>query len=130
VLLTGQDFLLSNNLINDFISLPLDLENEEVIAYFVSFLKTLSLNLNTNTVHFFFDEESQSFPLYTCAVKLFNHPENMVRIAVRTLTLNVFKGERCSPLRSHDSQLNTNQCEAICSATHRHLTCMSLWNSL
>ena len=30
--------------------------------------------------------------MYVEAIKFFNHPENMVRIAVRTLTLNIFKG--------------------------------------
>lgn len=34
----------------------------------------------------------RDFPLYTEAIKFFNHPESMVRIAVRTLTLNVYKG--------------------------------------
>ena len=35
----------------------------------------------------------RDFPLYTEAIKFFNHSESMVRIAVRTLTLNVYKGE-------------------------------------
>ena len=34
----------------------------------------------------------RDFPLYTEAIKFFNHSESMVRIAVRTLTLNVFRG--------------------------------------
>jgi len=33
----------------------------------------------------------RDFPLYTEAIKFFNHSESMVRIAVRTLTLNVYK---------------------------------------
>ena len=32
------------------------------------------------------------FPLYTEAIKFFNHEESMIRVAVRTLTLNVFSG--------------------------------------
>jgi hypothetical protein len=32
------------------------------------------------------------FPLYTEAIKFFNHDESMIRVAVRTLTLNVFRG--------------------------------------
>ena len=35
----------------------------------------------------------RDFPLYTEAIKFFNNPESMVRIAVRTLTLNVYKSE-------------------------------------
>jgi hypothetical protein len=37
-------------------------------------------------------QRSNDFPLYTEAVKFFNQPESMIRVAVRTLTLNVFKG--------------------------------------
>ena len=92
------------------------------MAYYISFLKTLSLKLNVHTIHFFFNEviswtgkcfiqnvlyifvlkfiftilvtklqHTNDFPLYTEAIKFFNHSESMVRIAVRTLTLNVYK---------------------------------------
>jgi len=30
--------------------------------------------------------------LYTEAIKFFKHEESMIRIAVRTLTLNIYKG--------------------------------------
>ena len=33
-----------------------------------------------------------TFPLYTEAVKSFGKPEAMIRTAVKTLTLNVYKG--------------------------------------
>ena len=43
-------------------------------------------------VHIFFTcQNTNDFPLYTEAIKFFNHSESMVRIAVRTLTLNVYK---------------------------------------
>lgn len=38
-------------------------------------------------------EEVVSFPLYTEAIKFFHHEEGMVRIAVRTITLSVYRGE-------------------------------------
>ncbi|KAI6241474.1 FPL domain-containing protein [Aphelenchoides fujianensis] len=92
---TSLYFLLSNNHINVMITHPFDFENEELLAYYVSFLKTLSFKLNPNTVHFFFNEASgrstHEFPLFTEALKFFNHNESMVRIAVRTITLNVFR---------------------------------------
>ncbi|VDK51068.1 unnamed protein product [Anisakis simplex] len=37
-------------------------------------------------------QSTQEFPLYTEAIKFYNHSEGMVRIAVRTTTLNIFKG--------------------------------------
>ena len=69
------------------------------MAYYISFVKTLSLKLNTHTVHFFFNEATKEFPLYTDAIKFFNHSEKMVRIAVRTLTLNVFRVREPTMLR-------------------------------
>uniref|UniRef100_A0A674MT08 C-type lectin domain containing 16A n=1 Tax=Takifugu rubripes TaxID=31033 RepID=A0A674MT08_TAKRU len=68
-----------------------DFSDEEIMAYYISFLKTLSLKLNNHTVHFFYNEHTNDFALYTEAIKFFNHPESMVRIAVRTITLNVYK---------------------------------------
>lgn len=41
----------------------------------------------------FLFQHTNDFALYTEAIKFFNHPESMVRIAVRTITLNVYKGK-------------------------------------
>lgn len=46
-----------------------------------------------------FQDEVVSFPLYSEAIKFFHHEESMVRIAVRTLTLNVYHGQ-CQLLHS------------------------------
>ncbi|CAL1291275.1 unnamed protein product [Larinioides sclopetarius] len=89
---TSLYYLLSNNHVNSIIVHKFDFSDEEVMAYYISFLKTLSLKLNTHTIHFFYNEHTNDFPLYNEAIKFFKHSESMVRIAVRTLTLNVFKG--------------------------------------
>lgn len=94
---TSLYYLLSNNHVNSIILHKFDLSDEEVMAYYISFLKTLSFKLNPHTIHFFFN--TSDFPLYTEAVKYFNHPEKMVRIAVRILTLNVFKVDEKSMLK-------------------------------
>uniref|UniRef100_A0A3Q2Q9A0 C-type lectin domain containing 16A n=1 Tax=Fundulus heteroclitus TaxID=8078 RepID=A0A3Q2Q9A0_FUNHE len=86
-------YLLSNNHVNSIIVHKFDFSDEEIMAYYISFLKTLSLKLNNHTVHFFYNEHTNDFALYTEAIKFFNHPESMVRIAVRTITLNVYKSE-------------------------------------
>lgn len=94
---TSLYYLLSNNHVNSIILHKFDLSDEEVMAYYISFLKTLSFKLNPHTIHFFFN--TSDFPLYTEAIKYFNHPEKMVRIAVRILTLNVFKVDEKSMLK-------------------------------
>uniref|UniRef100_A0A182S7F6 Uncharacterized protein n=1 Tax=Anopheles maculatus TaxID=74869 RepID=A0A182S7F6_9DIPT len=80
-----------NNLVNSIIVHKFDFSDEDVMGYYILFLKTLSLKLNTHTIHFFYNEHTNDFPLYTEAIKFFNHPESMVRIAVRTITLNVYR---------------------------------------
>lgn len=76
---------------NSIIVHKFDFSDEDVMGYYILFLKTLSLKLNPHTIHFFYNEHTNDFPLYTEAIKFFNHPESMVRIAVRTITLNVYR---------------------------------------
>jgi len=88
---TSLYYTLSNNLVNRMIQHPFDFGNEEILAHYISFLKTLSLRLNSKTVQFFFNDQLNTFPLYEEAIKFFDHPEGMARTAVRTITLNVFR---------------------------------------
>ena len=55
---SSLDYLLSNNHVNSIIMLKLDFSDEEVLAYYISFLKTLSFKLNKHTIHFFYNEVS------------------------------------------------------------------------
>ncbi|VDQ01242.1 unnamed protein product [Trichobilharzia regenti] len=97
---TAIYYLLSNNHTNAIITHRFDFTDEEVMAYYISFLKILSFRLNSSRIHFcisslyhhFVFQSRREFDLYVEAIKLFAHPEGMVRIAVRTITLNVHKG--------------------------------------
>jgi hypothetical protein len=69
---TSIYYLLSNNHVNSIIVLKLDFSDEEVLAYYISFLKTLSFKLNKHTIHFFYNEVESYyiilhlFPLQIC----------------------------------------------------------------
>jgi protein CLEC16A len=54
---TSLFYLFSNNHINELIEAELDFQDEEVMAYYISFLKTISLKLNEKTIQFFFFAE-------------------------------------------------------------------------
>ncbi|CAO4371667.1 unnamed protein product [Caenorhabditis nigoni] len=88
---TSLYFLLSNNHVNSIISHKFDLQNDEIMAYYISFLKTLSFKLNPATIHFFFNETTEEFPLLVEVLKLYNWNETMVRIAVRNILLNIVR---------------------------------------
>uniref|UniRef100_A0A1I7TWP5 FPL domain-containing protein n=1 Tax=Caenorhabditis tropicalis TaxID=1561998 RepID=A0A1I7TWP5_9PELO len=88
---TSLYFLLSNNHVNSIISHKFDLQNDEIMAYYISFLKTLSFKLNPATIHFFFNETTEEFPLLIEVLKLYDWNESMVRIAVRNILLNIVR---------------------------------------
>lgn len=50
------DYLLSNNHVNNIILHKFDFSDEEITAYYISFLKTLSLKLNRHSINFFYNE--------------------------------------------------------------------------
>ena len=55
-------------------------------------------------LYFCFPQRKSDFALYTEALKFFDHKESMVRIAVRTLTLNVYKGRYKQDAEMHALQ--------------------------
>lgn len=58
---SAPDYLLSNNHVNSIIVHKFDFSDEEVMAYYISFLKTLSLKLNAHTIHFFYNEVNEVY---------------------------------------------------------------------
>ena len=52
---TSLFYLFSNNHVNELIECDFDFDDEEVMAYYISLLKTISLKLNPATVQFFLD---------------------------------------------------------------------------
>ncbi|CAF5166121.1 unnamed protein product, partial [Rotaria magnacalcarata] len=58
---TSLYYLLSNNHINNIIVHKFDFNDEEITAYYISFLKTLSLKLNTQSINFFYNEVRYTF---------------------------------------------------------------------
>jgi protein CLEC16A len=84
-------YMLSHPFLNKLISYNFDLsEHNEIVDYFISFLKMLALKINKNSIQFFYNSRFKDFPLYGTAVNLYNHPESMVRTAARTITLTVY----------------------------------------
>ena len=84
-------YMLSNNHINELIRHPFDFGHDEIQAQYVTLLKAIALRLDAQTVQFFVDESAADgkFPLFEEALKLWRHPERMVRTAVRTIVLSV-----------------------------------------
>ncbi|KAL7675995.1 hypothetical protein ACOME3_002254 [Neoechinorhynchus agilis] len=84
-------YLLSNNHVNRLIEHQFDFDTDEVSAYYITFLKILSLRLSEATISFFFDEHKQILPLYEKAASFFDNPDSMIRVTARTAVLKIFQ---------------------------------------
>merc|ERR1719326_990986 len=94
--------LFDNSYLNDLILMPLDFADEEILAYYITLLKSLSMRLDRDTGPFFFSPQpshtaTSSFPLYIEATKFFSNSDQMVRATVRTITLQVYKVAKEDP---------------------------------
>lgn len=86
-------YLFSNEHINFLITYPFDFRNEELLSYYISFLRAISGKLNKNTISLLVKTEKEeivSFPLYVEGIRFAFHEEGMIRTAVRALTLNIY----------------------------------------
>jgi protein CLEC16A len=80
------------NRINELITYRFDFTDDDLLARYVSFLKTLALKLDRDTVQLFYNDRKQEFPLITEAALYHDSSDGMIQAAVRNLVLQVFKG--------------------------------------
>lgn len=85
------DYLLSHQFINKLIGFNFNFSNDEIVDYYISFLKSLGLKLTPDTIKFFYNSKFHKFPLYDQAIKFYNHRDSMVKTAVKTIVLTVFR---------------------------------------
>ncbi|XP_055586075.1 protein CLEC16A homolog [Uranotaenia lowii] len=90
-------YLLSN--VNSIIVHRYDFNNEDIMGHYITFLKTLSLKLSSETIYLFYNERTNAFPLYTEAIKYYNHSDSMVRTSVRTIIQKVYSVENPNMLQ-------------------------------
>jgi len=91
----STSYLLS--VLNPFFEVPPDLQDEEVVAYFVTLLKGLALRLNSdnvlNCIVTRSDSNNHCMPVLNCSVGLVDHMDMLVQTAARTAVLSILSLE-------------------------------------
>ena len=87
---TKKFYLLCHPFLTKLVEFDHNFFDEELVDIFVSFVKSLALMLNKDSVRFFYNHKQTHFPLLTVSQQFANHPETMVRNAVRIINLTVF----------------------------------------
>ena len=89
---TSLYYILSNNYVNKLLTCrQFRLDLEDVRDWYVTFLKAVSIRLTIDTVQFFFNAATRTFPLYVEALQFRHCAEIQVQIAVKTVILNVLR---------------------------------------
>lgn len=82
--------LFAGNHINELLSFAFHFEHDEILAYFMSAVKSIAIKLDPTLLQLFYDPLLESFPLYTAVTTFYDHSEGMIRIAVRNVTLSIY----------------------------------------
>ena len=76
---------------NNLISFKFNFYDEEIVDTFIAFLKSLALQINKDTIKFFTNARAMHFPLLSITIRFFNHPEMMIKNAVRIIIISILK---------------------------------------
>ena len=87
-------YIFSNNFINKIIAnedIYIQETNEDFLSFYVNFLKSLSMKINSTTIQLFFQKEKCSFPLLENSIKFYNSNDPMVKNVIRNIFLKFAK---------------------------------------
>jgi protein CLEC16A len=86
-------YIFSNNFINQIISKNYEKYDDEFISYYINFIKSLCLKIDSTTIQLFFRQQTNSFPLLHSALKYYHHSDSMIRNTVRNVILTILKSK-------------------------------------
>ena len=98
-------YIFSNNFINKIITneeLSIQESNEDFLTFYVNFLKSLSMKIDSTTIQLFFQKETGTFPLLENSIRFYNCEDSMIRNVVRNIFLKFAKlSQEYKPLREY-----------------------------
>ena len=96
-------FIFSKNFINKLITNDdIRNSNEDFLSYYVNFLKSLSMKIDSTTIQLFYLKEKQSFPLLENAMIFYNNDDSMIRNVIKNIFLKFAKlSKEYPPLKNY-----------------------------
>ena len=79
------------NIIDKLISIKYD--NDEIITFQINFIKSLTLKIDKDTIHYFYDSNINLCPIITKAFSLYNHSDPLIKNVVKNILLTLIKIE-------------------------------------
>ena len=69
----------------------IDLNDSDLISYYINFLKSISMKLEKNIIKLFYNEKANFFPLLDIIMTLYNHQDEMIKNVSRNIFLAIIK---------------------------------------
>ena len=96
-------FIFSKNFINKLITND-DIRNSngDFLSFYVNFLKSLSMKIDSTTIQLFYQKEKQCFPLLENAMMFYNNDDSMIRNVIKNIFLKFAKlSKEYAPLKNY-----------------------------
>ncbi|PVU98652.1 hypothetical protein BB559_001385, partial [Furculomyces boomerangus] len=85
-------FLIETGYFNHVLSVPILINSDdELAAYYSTFLKSLSFKINQNTADYFISADCKTFPLFSAISSFFDSKDRMAQVALKSIILNMVK---------------------------------------
>ena len=96
-------FIFSKNFINKLITNDdIRNSNEDFLSFYVNFLKSLSMKIDSTTIQLFYQKEKQCFPLLENAMMFYNNDDSMIRNVIKNIFLKFAKlSKDYTPLKNY-----------------------------
>ena len=96
-------YIFSKNFINKLISHDdIRNSNEDFLSFYVNFLKSLSMKIDSATIQLFYLKDKESFPLLENAMKFYNNDDSMVRNVIKNIFLKFAQlSQEYPPLKNY-----------------------------
>lgn len=73
------NLIYSHRVFNNFIRFPFDVEDDEVVVFYVNFAKSVAQRFGAFPLQIFYNRRYLDFPLFTTISKFFSYRDNLVR---------------------------------------------------
>ena len=83
-------YILSNNFINNIITIEIENFDDEFYSYYINFLKSLSMRIDNDIILFLYNPELNSFPLVEYAFKFYNNTNPMISTVSLNIMVQIF----------------------------------------
>lgn len=100
------NYIYQSEMLNKILFINIQSYDDEYLSFYINFLKSLILRVNTETIHYFYNEANNSFPIVENALKLYNYNNNLISTVVHNIILGVLN-VKYEPIQDYFSKLPT-----------------------